>query len=439
MQKTRTPAVEKGHIIVKSISNVISSRFPKLLTEFNKLTDHRKRSEYSMAELVTGVLFMFVFKEKSRNAYDNIKCEDNFRENIYHHFKFRLPHPDTSDEVLRHIPPNELEDIKATIVSGLIDQKVFGQFRFLDKWYLVAVDGTGVATFEEKHCEHCLSKTSKNGVTYYFHYVLEAKIVTCSGLAISLASEFIENPSGDYQKQDCEQKAFVRLAAKIKKNFPRLPICILADGLYPNNTVFDICEKNNWMFIITLKEGCIKTFYEEAELLKVTAKKQTVCRAGKSTRTTLDYSYLNDIEYGERTFSWVECNETKVFVNGKPPSCKRFVYITNVTQTNDIVIATADSGRLRWKIENEGFNTQKNLGYDLEHKYSRVSYRAMQNYYQLLQIAHMINQFVERSKEVVELTQERSKQTMIDLWKKLIAYLLMNQCETNDLCAVESG
>ena len=439
MQKIRTTAVEKGQIIVKSISTVISSRFPKLLNEFNKLTDTRKRSEYSMAELVTGVLFMFIFKEKSRNSYDNNKCEDNFRKNVYHHFKFRLPHPDTSDEVLRHIPPNELEDIKATIVNGLIEQKVFGQFRFLDKWYLVAVDGTGVATFEEKHCEHCLSKTSKNGVTYYFHYVLEAKIVTSTGLAISLASEFIENPAGDYQKQDCEQKAFVRLAAKIKKNFPHLPICILADGLYPNNTVFDICEKNNWLFIITLKDGCLKTVHKEAELLKGTATKRSVCRADKTSRTTLDYAYINDIEYGERTFSWVECNETIVSTKKNSTSCRRFVYITNATQTNDIIITTADSGRLRWKIENEGFNTQKNLGYDLAHKYSRVSYTAMQNYYQLLQIAHMINQFVERSKEVVALIMERSKQTMIDLWKKLIAYLLISQCETNELCPVESG
>ena len=161
---------------------------------------------------------------------------------------------------------------------------------------MVAVDGTGIATFEEKHCEHCLTKTSKNGVTYYFHYVLEAKIVTSSGFAISLASEFIENPSGDYQKQDCEQKAFVRLAAKIKKNFPLLPICVLADGLYPNNTAFDICEKNNWLFIITLKDGCLPTFNKEAELLKGTAQKRSVCRAGKTSRTTLDYAYINDIE-----------------------------------------------------------------------------------------------------------------------------------------------
>ena len=174
-------------------------------------------------------------------------------------------------------------------------------------------------------------------------------------------------------------------------------------------------------------------------MLKITAKKQTVCRADKTSRTTLNYSYLNDIKYGKRAFSWVECSETKLSVKNNSTSCKRFVYITNVTQTTGIVIATADSGRLRWKIENEGFNTQKNLGYDLEHKYSRVSYTAMQNYYQLLQIAHMINQFVERSKEVIELFLERSKQTMIDLWKKLIAYLLMSQCETNALCTLESG
>ena len=73
------------------------------------------------------------------------------------------------------------------------------------------------------------------------------------------------------------------------------------------------------------------------------------------------------------------------------------------------VVQTADSGRLRWKIENEGFNSQKNLGYELGHKYSRISFPAMQNYYQLLQIAHLINQLVERGKQVVALLEEHPK------------------------------
>ncbi len=380
-----------------------------------------------MAEILTGGLFMFIFKETSRNAYNNDRREDHFRKNFYKYFKLRLPHADAVDDVLRELPAEQLEILKAHLVSNLIEQKLLRKFRLLGKYYAIAVDGTGIATFEHRHCEHCLKKTSKNGVTSYFHYVLEAKIVTSSGLAISVASEFIENPvSSDYQKQDCEQKAFARLAAKIKKHFPRLPVCILADGLYPNNTVFEICVKNSWAFIITLKEGNLKTFHQEVGLLKATAKKRCVYKADGTFRTTtLEYTYLNDIEYKKHFYSWVECLETKKNTKDNSTSVQRFVYITNIPQSNENVISTADNGRLRWKIENEGFNTQKNHGYDLEHKFSRVSYTAMQNYYRLCQIAHAINQFVEQSSDVILLVKEHSKQTMVDLWKKTMAYLIM--------------
>lgn len=274
----------------------------------------------------------------------------------------------------------------------------------------------------------------------YFHYVLEAKIVTSTGLSISLASEFIENtPGRDYEKQGCELKAFVRLSTKIKKHFPRLPICILGDGLYPNNTVFDICAKNSWLFIITLKDGNLKTFQTEVNLLMATAHKQSVYRANKTAQTTLEYAYLNEIEYSGRYFSWVECNETIVNTKSKTISNQRFVYITNITQNQKDVIETADSGRLRWKIENEGFNSQKNLGYALEHKFLRKSYIATQNYYQLLQIGHIINQLVERNIQVVDIMLEHSKQTIVDLWKKLIAYLTMFQCEESSTIPYQPG
>jgi hypothetical protein len=407
---------------------VINSRFPDLFDKFNNLTDSRKRKEYSIAEIITGSLFMYIFKEASRNAYNNKRREDDFRKNVLKYFGSNLPHTDTSDDVLRELPPGELEALKAHLASGLIEQKFLRKFRFLSKSYLVAVDATGIATFDHKHCDHCLTRTSKSGVVTYFHYVLEAKLVTSTGLSISLASEFIENdPGRDYEKQDCEQKAFVRLAAKIKKYFPRLPVCILGDGLYPNNTVFDICQKNSWQFIITLKDGNLKTFQQEVALLKATVSKKNVYRATKTTRTTLEYEYLNDIEYDRRYFSWVECNETVVNIKDKTTKIQRFTYITNVTQNGQNIVQTADSGRLRWKIENEGFNSQKKRGYELEHKFSRVSFIAMQNYYQLLQIAHMINQLAERGKQVVALLEEHSKQTIVDLWSKMMSYLIIYQ------------
>ena len=377
-----------------------------------------------MAEIITGAMFMFMFKETSRNAYNNDRRDEWFSRNYYRMFKLRLPSPDAIEDVLRVLPPNLLEVLKAHLVSHLIEQKVLLKFRILGKYYFVAVDATGTHTFEKRHCEHCLTKTSKNGVVTYFHYVLEAKLVTSSGLCLSLASEFIENMANrDFVKQDCEQKAFVRLAEKIKKHFPRLPICILADGLYPNNTVFSICRKNEWKFIITLKEGNLKTFGEEASLLKATAKGRSVCRVEKKTRMELEYLYLNDIEYASNTYSWVSCTETKTYQSDKPEVIQQFVYITNIQQSADNVVNTADSGRLRWKIENEGFNVQKNQGYELDHKYSRVSYTAMQNYYQLLQIAHMINQFTERTTALVGLLNEHSKQTIKALWKDLIVFM----------------
>jgi hypothetical protein len=393
-----------------------------------------------MAEIVAGALFMYILKETSRNAYNNDRHDVCFRKNFFRYFGINLPHADAADDVLRVLLPEELELLKMNLVSGLIEQKIFRKFRFLKKYHLIAIDGTGMATFEQKHCDHCLTKTSKAGVVTYFHYVLEAKIVTSTGLSISLASEFIENtPGRDYEKQDCEQKAFGRLAAKIKKHFPRLPICILGDGLYPNNTVFDICAKNDWLFIITLKDGNLRTFQTEVDLLKATAGKRSAYRAGRTFQTTLAYAFLNDIEYSGRYFSWVECAETQVDTVSKTTSNQRFVYITNVPQSQQDVIETADSGRLRWKIENEGFNSQKNLGYGLEHKFSRTSYIAMQNYYQLLQIAHMINQLVERSKQVVDILREHSKQTIVDLWKKLIAYLTMFPCKESVLIPSKSG
>ena len=430
----KTTATEKAKIMLSGIRKVINSRFPDLFCMFNDLTDSRKRKEYMMAEILTGSLFMYIFKETSRNAYNNKRREDGFRENVLKYFGFNLPHTDTSDDVLRELLPSELEALKAHLASGLIEQKFLRKFRFLNQSYLVAIDATGIATFDHKHCDHCLTKTSKSGVVTYFHYVLEAKLVTSTGLAISLASEFIENdPDRDYEKQDCEQKAFVRLAAKIKKYFPRLPVCILGDGLYPNNTVFDICQKNSWQFIITLKDGNLKTFQQEVALLKATSGKKKVCRASKTARTTLQYEYLNDIEYDKRCFSWVECNENVVNTESKKTTHQRFTYITNVAQNGQNIVRTADSGRLRWKIENEGFNSQKNLGYELGHKFSRVSFVAMQNYYQLLQIAHIINQLVERSKQVVALLAEHSKQTIVDLWIKMIAYLIFPHTEENIL------
>ncbi len=69
-----------------------------------------------------------------------------------------------------------------------------------------------------------------------------------------MCSEFLEyEPDSDEpSKQDCEQQAFHRLAARIKKAFPRLSIMLLLDGLYPNGPIMARCRTYHWDFMIVL-------------------------------------------------------------------------------------------------------------------------------------------------------------------------------------------
>ena len=79
----------------------------------------------------------------------------------------------------------------------------------------------------------------------------------------SIGSEFVENEDEKVKKQDCEIKAFKRLAKKIKKEYPRLKIIIGADALYAKKTIIEVCKENGWKYIIRFKEGSIPNLYRE--------------------------------------------------------------------------------------------------------------------------------------------------------------------------------
>lgn len=68
------------------------------------------------------------------------------------------------------------------------------------------------------------------------------------------------------------------------------------------------------------------------------------------------------------------------------------------------------NARGRWKIENEGFNNQKNGIYDIEHLNSRNS-NAMKNHYLLTQIADSIMQIYLAWNPVVKEIKESIKNT----------------------------
>ena len=66
----------------------------------------------------------------------------------------------------------------------------------------------------------------------------------------------------------------------------------------------------------------------------------------------------------------------------------------SVIMKNVCSISSTQTGRKRWKIENEGFNIQKNHRYDIEHA-NCLDYNAMKNHYLLTQISDILLQLYE--------------------------------------------
>jgi len=312
-----------------------------------------------------------------------------------------LPHYDTINNFLKKLEVNQLEKIRKYMINEMLKKRSFEHYRYKDKYWKVAIDATGMFSFKEKHCEHCLKRKYKNKETgeiervEYYHNVLEAKLVL-GDMVFSIATEFIENEHEDVEKQDCELKAFSRLAERLKKDYPKLPICILGDSLYACRRVFNTCNKNRWRYILRFKEGSIPSIAEEFKILK---KIDSVEEKG--------FNFVNEIDYDEKKINIVEYVEN-VKEKGKVIE-KRFVFITDIEMSKNNVEDIVSAGRSRWKIENEGFNNQKNGIYDLEHVCCK-DYNAMKNHYILIQIADILRQLLEKGSEVLKMLKLAKKE-----------------------------
>jgi hypothetical protein len=310
------------------------------------------------------------------------------------------PHGDTANGLYSRLDLAEVQEVPTSMVEMLIRKKVLYRYRLLGHYYMVAIDGTGRLTFSERHCPHCLTCTH-NGKTTYYHPVLEAKLVTANGFAFSLMTEFVENPGKNPTKQDCELKAFYRLADRLKQRFPRLPICLLLDGLFAGGPTFALCDKYHWKHLVVLTEDDLSSVHQEFEaLMPLAAENRFRFYPSIRPETRQDFRWMNDISYvdsekREHITSVIECLETCTDSKGERKTT-RFKWITNLrVKTNNILALTNQGGRLRWKIENEGFNVQKNGGYALEHAYT-TDPTAAKVFYYLLQVAHTLAQLMER-------------------------------------------
>jgi len=386
----------KAQALWKTVfSGVHDPRNPKLIT-------------YSIESLLLTGLFMFVCQLGSRRG-----IKDKLRDNAFSQAKFsawfgveNVPHGDTLNYCYQRLNVDEMQEVICQSIETLIRQKVLYRYRLLGVYFLVAIDGTGVLTFHQRHCPHCLTKKLNNGETLYYHPVLEAKLVTHNGLAFSLMTEFIENTDITADKQDCELKAFYRLAKRIKQRFPRLPLCLLLDGLYAGGPTFQTCEDNGWKYIIVLRDADLLNLHRSFEVaISQLPKqhKQVDMQEVNTHRCTAqirqEYRWADDLLYTDSEdrshhLGVIDCLENRPDTPGRSQTI-HYQWVTNFSLTSHNVDRLANQGgRLRWKIENEGFNVQKNSELNLEHPYSQ-DIIARKIFYLLLQLACIIFQLMQ--------------------------------------------
>lgn len=371
---------------------------PSLFHGFADTEDPRNLSytDYSNKELLGTVYYKGIAGIESMQSMVYEFNRERVVKNLYQFMgeeeKEYLPHAVTVNEYLERLDPDELQKVQQKQVCGLIRSKAFYDARFMKKW-LVIVDGTQTYSGSRKLNDGCLerhyNKGTEEGRVNYHCDVLEAKIVLGESLVVSICSEFIENNGEDSerqkqmseeeQKQDCEAKAFKRLAGKIKKAFPRLPIILLADSLYASEPVMDICRKNDWDFIIRYKTGSIPSITEEYE--KIPEK-----------GTSGHAEYINGIDYNGKPVNMLRFWEEKI-VKGEAVRTE-FQWLASIRISKKNAEKVAGAGRKRWKIENEGFNRQKNWQGDITHACSHNA-NAMKNHYLMTQIADMVKQLYE--------------------------------------------
>lgn len=390
-QKPRAPEP----VIADMLKILVDHFFPDFNDHLSKIEDSRRsdRIVYSKEFFVWLGLSMFLSQCGSRNQLENERRSTIFLQNLLSLTGTDEEQTSTTQAMNDFMesmdPTNTLELLPGEMTKSLIRARVLDKYRNSNGEFMVAVDGVHLHTKKGRHPNAVYKKI--NGETYSFYYALEAKIVGADGIGLSLATVFIENEE-DYVKQDCELKAFYRLAKILKERFPRLRICLLLDGLYPNENVLKICEENYWSYFISLQDGNLPLVHKEANKQMKRHQEQSHDHSPEAG-VYQHLSWAVNLKHKGQHTHLIICKETKEIK--KEMRTSSFVLITDNRPNKNNITQLAKEGRCRWNIE-EMFNIQKNGGYELEHNFGMIGH-AMKNYYYLLQIAHMLHQLMVRS------------------------------------------
>lgn len=396
-QTDRQAAVE-AHL------QVLRSQLAPLLVKLARIPDPRRPGSihHKLTVLLAYGMLLFVYQYTSRREGNRELSRPALWEALRTVFPDlnSIPHADTLERLLERIPPESIEDALLERIRSLIRHRKL-QALMVQKHYIIAIDGTQKLVRDQPWADEALRRRTGGGEVHYAAYVLEAVLVGPQGLTLPIATEFCANPAGQTDptsKQDCEQKAFARLAGRLKAAFPHLRILVVADGLYPNGPVIALCRRNCWDFMIVLPQDCLPSVWREAEALNRLSPENAAAKQWGDRQQ--QFWWANDIDYrygpGDRlrlTLHVVVCEETWTEHRADGSIVERharFAWVSGQPlQRNNLQARCNRAARHRWDIE-ENILAEKHHGYQASHAFS-WDWNAMRAWHALMQIGRLLN------------------------------------------------
>src|SRR5258706_8801423 len=365
-----------------------------LSEEFAQLPDHRRaNSSYGLADVLRSAFAMFSLKSPSLLSFkEQTKQEEQNLKAVYH--IQAIPGDTQMRSALDPLVPAPLRAIFPKLFNKLNKAGVIKEYEYWKSHVIVSVDGVEHFSSTKVHCDHCTTRTHRNGETSYHHAGLAAVLVhPAQEEVFTLDFEPILKADGA-KKNDCERNAAKRLCQDFDERYPDLKPLLVEDALYANAPHLRQITGYGWLFVLNVKPDSHESLARQF--------------AGRRASGQVKELRLTDPQGIKHYFAWTNglclCESAvDVTVNyllyeqtDKQGKVTRWTWITNLPLNVRSVENVMRAGRGRWQIENETFNTLKNQGYHFEHNYGHGTQNLATVLALLMLLAFTVDQMIQR-------------------------------------------
>lgn len=407
----------------------LDAEIVKLRKTFEGVKDKRaKNTSHKLSDILMSGFAMFSLKHPSLHDFE----QQNYieKKNLQSIYGIEKMCSDTQlRDVLDGVDPDFIRQLFAEKFdtlqnTGILDE--FGHKIGGTTFHIVSSDGVQHFSSKKVNCPCCLTKKHKDGSITCHHNMLCAALVHPEKREVFILDvEPIIQQDGT-EKNDCERNAAKRLQENMSKSYEKYQeqynFLFVEDALYANAPHIETLQGNHYDYILNVKPDSHKTLFAYIK--------------GKRERKELNtFSY---VENGvKQEFEYVNnvllCNSspttrvnflqyTQTDAKGKKTT---FTWVTSIKITQNKLVALMRAARARWKIENETFNTLKNLGYHFEHNYGHGKDHLSTMFAYLMLLAFYIDQLIQSCCHCFKQI-EKNITTKIKIWSTIKAIFQTN-------------